>query len=443
MSRREVNVASITRGELRYGMPHIDFTSDASVRSSCDFRLIPYGRARIQYGLKEWEVTRIEAAGDTLHSDHFAREFAVFNRLSCEMTRFAFCAVGRDGRAIRAPWAVQRPRRWAAERVRRPAQWFPTPYLGFRVADAADVFRRIMSARPIGRTVPCKKCSGHVDVEVFVARADALRLRCLDGGDWTANCPICRAPQKWHVADIVPTKFEFHVPISFMNHFCRAAAGGVPLATVAPTTYCGPTTFQPQRDWPNLPDARSRQLDLIPHRLLNRLTGTRSFVYLPTSARVLATTGQMLAPGRVWAYALSQQPPRWWRGEDSVTQWRSLPKVVGDAGQLSLLQELWLRHQAVMHEDLGEHQFLLPAELASFVGRKIRPIGLFWDFGRSSEFWDERTCSSIFPALRLRNWDYLRHSFTGDVLVDASVADPRFDGRETEPVRVVTSAQAA
>jgi hypothetical protein len=116
-------------------------------------------------------------------------------------------------------------------------------------------------------------------VEVFLVRAESLHVRCVDGeGDWIADCPVCRAPQKWHANDIVPTKFEFHVPIAFMNRFCQAVADGVPLKTVAPTAYCGPTTFQPQRDWPNLPDACSRQLDLVPHRLLNRLTALRSLI---------------------------------------------------------------------------------------------------------------------------------------------------------------------
>ena len=96
-----------------------------------------------------------------------------------------------------------------------------------------------------------------------------------------------------------------------------------------------------------------------------------------------------------------------------------------------------------MHDDLGAHQFLLPAELSSFVGRAVRPIGLFWDFGRLREYGDDETGSSIFPPLALDRWDDLRIPLPGDVLLDASVLDPRFARRGMTSGRSETGAGAA
>jgi hypothetical protein len=343
------------------------------------------------------------------------------------MTRFAFCGMDAAGYPLRPDWAARRPRGETADRVRPPHQWFPEPYLGFRVREAADVFQHAMSAEPYGRVIPCRRCGRHVDAEAFISRADRLRVRGVVGnGDRVADCPTCRGTQKWGAADIVAARVQRHVPIAFKERFCEAVAEGVPLRSVGPTVYCGPLPFSRLRDFPNIPDAQVRQLDLVPHRMLNRTTGEKHLVYLPTTAQITAGTGQELQPGQLWAHAMGRTPAPEWVAKGRLGRWTSLIDAVGGAPAVALLQDLWLRHQAVVHDEIGSHQFLLPAELAAFVGRAVTPTALFWDFGTSGEFWDAGLAAAAFPPLRLHSWNNLRFNLPGDVLLDASIADPRF-----------------
>lgn len=105
MNRREVHYANAARAELRHGMPVIDLTRD--VRDAWDLRFMPIGRYQRDASPSADRVVR--GRGDVLNSDERPVEFAVLNRLSAAMTRFAFCAVDARGCPLRRPAVGRRP----------------------------------------------------------------------------------------------------------------------------------------------------------------------------------------------------------------------------------------------------------------------------------------------------------------------------------------------
>lgn len=427
MHRRDVNLATMARGAIRHGMPSLDFARSGP-RDSWDLKFMPFDRFRRQVGPGDWDHYDVEAAGDTLHSGRCPRTFAVLNRLSAAMTRHAFCAVDRHGRPARPAWATLRPDELPGpEPVVPPRLWFPTAYLGFPVRRMAELLSAAAAERMEGKSLRCDRCGEHVGLDAFRLRRRGLRVCPAGvGDDFVANCPACGARHKWRPAQAVAARTDRHFPIAFRDRFCRAVAEGLPLHSVGPSVYCGATRLVPARDFPHLPDAESRRLALVPYRFLNELTGERYAVYLPPGARVEARQGAMLAPGQRWCHALAAPPDAAWAAKDRIGRWNGLDGVLSGSGYVGLLQSVWLRHQGVMHEELGSHQFLLPADLVSLAGNRVRPIGLFWDFRPAQTFFDEALQAAIFPPLRLHRWDQLRFNLPGDVAMDATIVDPRF-----------------
>lgn len=427
MNRRDVSLATMATAARRYGMPCIDFT--ASSRDTWDLRFIPFGRYRRKIGPALWDDVEVEAAGDTLHSADRPREFAVLNRLSAAMTRFAYCGVDHRGYDVRPAWAARRPAGMVPEPVARPPEWFPRAYLGFHVGEFDEVLKRAMLAEPHGSALQCCRCGKHVDAELFRRRPRSLHVHTAGGNteDFIADCPACQARQKWRATEAIPAATHRQFPIAFRERFCRSVAEGLPLRSIGPSVYCGAKPLAPERDYPNLSDAVLRGVDLVAHRFLCQLTGRRHIVYLPPSARIEVRQGQTLQSGHRWCRAMPGEPPAAWRGQDRIGRWNALGAVLGGPGYVELLQMAWLRHQAVMHEELGNHQFLLPADLVGLAGMSIRPLCTFWDFRYAKPYVDVELAAAVFPPLRLHRWNDLRFNLPGDVAMDASIVDPRAD----------------
>jgi hypothetical protein len=226
--------------------------------------------------------------------------------------------------------------------------------------------------------------------------------------------------------------------IAFKDRFCRAVAEGLPLTSIGSSVYCGSVPFVAERDCPNLPDARSRALDLVVHRFRNELTGDRELVYLPPSARLRVQIGEALEQGHIWCDVLAEKPDAQWCEQDRLIRWNSLDAVLGGAGYVGLLQRVWFDHQSVMCNELGSGQMLMPADLVSLGARNLSPLGLLWDFARCQEFIDQAASAVIFPSLRLHQWNHLRFSLPGDVAMNGSIAESLVL-RSSAAVRVIVN----
>jgi hypothetical protein len=68
---------------------------------------------------------------------------------------------------------------------------------------------------------------------------------------------------------------------------------------------------------------------------------------------------------------------------------------------------------------------LFPNELVSIAARKLRPVGIWWDILPSYHYLNAELEAVVLPPVRLRRWDELRRNLPGDVLLNASIVDPR------------------
>jgi hypothetical protein len=201
MNRRDVQYVNTATATLRHGMPVIDFTQN--VREAWDLRFMPFGtyeRSVDGYGSETFC-----GRGDVLNCDERPREFAVLNRLSAAMTRFAICAADSHGRPLRRPWSALRHQDQTALLPSLPAQWMPRPYLSFparyapylrqhagvkelRVEGeqgsvlfpAGRVFRLISEVRPLALWWDFQACSRFVDGQLEAAVFPPLHLRWWD-----------------------------------------------------------------------------------------------------------------------------------------------------------------------------------------------------------------------------------------------------------------------
>jgi len=136
MNRRAVLYSSLATASLRHGLPHIDFS--APTRFSWDLGFMPYGQAI--RGKNGHTVAQL-AAGDTLNSDDFPREFALLARLTADMTRFAAIEMDGNHRPVRAIWSRMVGKYFStAMQIRAAQESFPTPYLGFTSSEAAQLY---------------------------------------------------------------------------------------------------------------------------------------------------------------------------------------------------------------------------------------------------------------------------------------------------------------
>lgn len=301
-----------------------------------------------------------------------------------------------------------------------PARWFPQAYLGYPSGSADDLFRQATREQAIGRTLVCRGCRRDVDA--------SRPLPSQWGRSDVAACPVCGRVQRWLLGDAVPTRFVRHVADGFIRRFCRAITDRLPLRATGPCTYGGCSPLSPARDIPNLPDARTRRLDLIAHEFRCSLSGKRRFVYLPASASVEATVGQALDAGEVWCHVLPSAPDALWRSLSRPSQYTRADSILGGDVWSDHLKRVWFDHQGITCEELGEHQRLWPADLIAFAaGGPLRPIGLYWDFEPARRCMDEpiTATAAVFPPIRLRADKGPRMTLPGEVAVDASSAGPQ------------------
>jgi hypothetical protein len=299
------------------------------------------------------------------------------------------------------------------------ACWFPQAYLGFPAGSADDLFRLSTRQQAIGRTLPCRGCGRDIDL----GRLCPAQVRSSD----LVPCPVCGRVQRWPVSEAVPTRFTRHVPVGFVRRFCRAFEDRLPLRATGPTTYGGSRPFWPARDWPNLPDARSRRLDLVAHDFRCALSGEQRFVYLPRSAAIDARPGQSLDAGAVWCRVLAAAPDAAWRSLPRPLQYTSAEAVLGGDVWADHLKRVWFDHQGITCEELGEHQRLWPADLVAFAaGGPLRPLGLYWDFEPARRYMEGPVATAaVFPPLRLHPVGPWRTNLPGDVALDAEPGDQR------------------
>lgn len=452
MNRRDVNFATATQAVLRHGMPAIDFTVTnyaEAPHDSWDFKFRPFETFKQPPSYNEVEAleklgfapetmlplltAEVKAAGDTLHSGHNSREFAVLNKLSEAMTKFAFGAKDHSGRPVRPSWAKVRPKTITPSTVEPAYKWFPQPYLGFPRDKREQLFMAATEARPEGSAIMCSKCREHIDARVFERRAKPLHVTVFETGDFVADCPVCRQRHKWHLDDIIPGRVVRHFPIAFKDRMTRDLAEGLPLRSVGKSVYCGALQYAYERDAANLPDAVTREAeDLVPHRFLSDETGEKYLVYLPAWSRIVARQGQVLEPGEIWGYGLHENPSAAWASQDRVAKWAQLDGVCGGQQYVGLFQQVWFQHQGVLgnkkHDELPG-QILFPAELVSLAVHVVEPLGIWWDICPQEKFMDVALGALVFPPLRVHQWDKLQFSLPGDVAMNAGITDDRFDPR--------------
>lgn len=198
MNRREVHYVNTARAVLHHGMPVIDFAQN--LRDAWDLRFMPFGS--YQRPSDRAGSALLHGCGDVLNCDQRPLEFAVLNRLTAAMTRFAFCAIDDRGQGLRQHWAAAKPDQWAKFSPSLPAQWLPRPYLAFRqrhrthVQDhchikglrvdadfrialfpAERVGRLVRDLRPVGLWWDLQPCSRYLDGQLEAAVFPPIPLK--------------------------------------------------------------------------------------------------------------------------------------------------------------------------------------------------------------------------------------------------------------------------
>lgn len=393
--RRTVLNATAARARLRFGMPHLCFAESPGVPP--DVTRLPVSDApapdcgnRAKHEGGDLDELAVSQAAVLRHLIHAIRDLPPGTSQV-------------DARAL-------------------PSHWFPEACLGFSAGSASELFRLATCEQPVGRTLPCRGCGRDIDLNRLVEH---------ESDRWgLLPCPLCRRKQRWPLDEAVPARFVRHVPIGFIRRFCRAMEDRFPLKATERCTYCGTRSPNPTRDWPNLPDARSRRLQLIVHEFHCHLTDQRRFVYLPASAIMEARAGQVLKPGQIWCRVLPAAPEPSWRSLPRQLQYTSADKLLGSDVWADHLKRTWFDCQGITCEELGEHQRLWPADLVAFAaGNSLRPLGLYWDFSPSRNHIDPELAAAVFPPVHLRPSHPLRMTMRGEVAFDAST------GTRSHPVK--------
>jgi hypothetical protein len=422
MGRRDVRYVNAAVSELRYGMPVIDFHSDA--RDAVDFRFMPFAAHRRRFGPCRSDVRVVRPAGDTLDSERQQREFTVLNRVSAAMTALAFFGTDQRGRAVRRAWAAHRPQEGRMFTAETSFGWMPRPYLALPAELAGDLYRMATNAEVRDTAWECPACHEVMTGAGFGRRASGT-IHLLNGGDFLAGCARCGRRARWRLADGRPCRVRRKFGIAFRDGFCRAMAAGLPVCTLAPEVYCGPCRSVDNREMPA--DDDGVRLDLVAHRLRCTSDGRKRLAFLPRRARVTARVGQALDAGIEWAAALGGPPSARWIVGSPDDRWATASETCGGRGMASYLQRLWFEHQLVRLPDAALGQVLVPAELVAPVARDLQPAGLWWDTAPALAHYDWEVGAAVFPPIRVGRWDALRLALPGDVAVDATVADPRCD----------------
>jgi hypothetical protein len=386
LNRRDVNYANATRAELRYGLPVIDFAR-GDLRGAVDFKFIPSAPHVRRLGPAPWDTQQFDPRPDALDAGRRRREFAILNRMSARMTEHAFFALDAGGRPARRPWAAHRPPEGRTFRPEPPRRWMPRPYLAFRAAQAAELFRHI--------------ARGHQ-------------------GESAADRPLR------------------HYPVAFRDGFCAAVGRGLPLRATGPEVYRG-TVARPGAAALRGDDCRD--LRLVPHTLESGIDGRARTVFLPRHAAILAAVNEALEAGATWARVLPDPAPDRWRRRGRVERWATLHEACGGTDLARHLQRVWLADQFLRVAD-DPAAVLAPAELVATAATEVRPTALWWDTAPALPFYDWESRAAVFPPLRVWRWNRLTFCLPADVAMDASIADPRFGWATTPETAIHRVARA-
>lgn len=434
MDRRPVSLATETRASVRYGMPTIDFRLQS--HPSCDFCCLPVPHHR---RTPSTHLLRRRPHGDVLDSDSCSREFAILNRISSAMTDFAFRAQRPDGEPLRRAWAARKPYSYGDPFVpTSPTKWMPRAFLAIPATELPQVFDLVTRAHTQSVAFECPACCCIFDGELFRVR-QACRTQWVDDGDFMAKCPRCGRRRKWRAKDGRACRIRRDVPLSLRTQFCDALAHGLKLGAIGPEVYCG--SLNAGDDWP-LGDVTGKPLDLVPHKLKSEIDGSRRLVWLPKDALITAKPGQVLEGGQPWAQALPL-PPRAWKKLDRRGRWAATPQVCGGQEASVYFTRCWFEQQAIRLPSNPEH-VLFPASLVAVAAAAGLLVsgGLWWETARVMNYYTWQIAAAVFPPLPNGFWDQLRFTLPGEILLDASIADPRCDVNHLTSTQLPSAARS-
>jgi hypothetical protein len=303
----------------------------------------------------------------------------------------------------------------------------PRPYLAFNHHQSEQLYRAATESSPDCTVLECPSCGRRCRIEQFGNRDHGRGLDVFENGDFVADCPHCGRRRKWHLDDAIGPRPARHFPAAFRDGFCDAVAQGLPLRCVGRMRYLGLAKCGGGKDRRAGSDDGSPRLGLRPHMFACESDRTRRAILLPRNARVDVEVARTLEPGEVFALALSEPAPSWWRKLDRWDRWATAERVCGGKHMLEYLQMLWFESQAISFP-IRPDVLLYPADLVCLAVRVLPPQGLWWDFDAvgALNLVDMDLEAVLFPPLRLRRWDQFSLGLPGEVAIDAGVGDTRF-----------------
>jgi hypothetical protein len=90
---------------------------------------------------------------------------------------------------------------------------------------------------------------------------------------------------------------------------------------------------------------------------------------------------------------------------------------------MGFMQRLWFENQTRRVGSL----IAVPTRLLGHAAGQVPTHGLWWDLSPAKDYFDAEVGAIICPPIPIKRWNRLQINLPGQVRLDASVNDPRFD----------------
>ena len=413
----EAHLASLGEAKLEFGMPKIQFPD---ARRTSNMRLRPdtkNGRHPLH------------PEGDVLHSSLFDREFGIFNRLSEGIDRLAFCGVNKQGDPLRPGWYYSKPMKefsHADVMAEDPRSWMIDAYVGVSPNDMERLYN-VATEKTTDKTVrySCPKCHAHHAAADFTR--PQFKTKFLED-NFVATCPKCHRRSKYFLDHSLPARTRRHFNLSFMIGFCEWLSEGAPLRAPHDMQYLGMDSEDPTYEDTSFgPKLRCHTFGI------GEENGYA--LYLHESTWVKAQVGEEVKQGDILAYATEYlsvrdnlELRREWAEQPLKSRWATLPHMLGGKDVMGFMQKLWFDNQVrYVQGNNGRALFAVPTRLMGQAAGRIPTHGLWWDLSPAADYFDPEVGAIICPPIRIGRWDKFQINLPGQVRLDATVSDPRFN----------------
>ena len=139
-------------------------------------------------------------------------------------------------------------------------------------------------------------------------------------------------------------------------------------------------------------------------------------MFLPTTAKVHFTEGQIVKAGEVFANLIDmgRKKRAIWAKKDLKFKWNDVKSLFRGPSILGYAQKLWFEAQGrLMQQSDDWDLYAYPIGLLGEAKGKVDESGLWWDFSKLKDRLNEETQSIVLPPIRQRKDDNFKYTLPG------------------------------